>query len=225
MDGWIPMDEIRAREAAASPGPWIDCAHVRGEAPHCTCGYAGDVWDQTGDRVVAFIGHHAHDESLCPPTISELDREQGYANGRFLAHARVDIPFLLGEIERLTAAMDKLNADWARDFAAATADFEATLHTEVECQERFTIRLAADKLAIQGAQKVEARLRTRLDAAEADAAALRKAGMKAARDAHAAWFRAGIGRHTGTVIEECPNEWCREHVAALATPGVGAEGD
>lgn len=62
-------------------------------------------------------------------------------------------------------------------------------------------------------------------AAERACDGLREAGMKAARDFHMAAFRGQWpGEHTSSVIEECRNEMCREHVAALAAAAPGEEG-
>lgn len=76
------LKEIEAREQAATPGPW----HEAG----------GDVRDEH-DRTLA--------EMLCewlwhPNAGQRLDKDVE-ADANFIAAARADIPFLIGEVRRL----------------------------------------------------------------------------------------------------------------------------
>ena len=72
------LDEIRAREAAATPGPWFD---------------TGDV-ESVGVSI-----------AMDPYADINPDRAVWKVNADFIAHAREDIPFLLAEIERLELAL------------------------------------------------------------------------------------------------------------------------
>lgn len=79
-----PIEEIRQRASAASDGPW-NYDHVGGFiAQHKTQCVLVQFWSKQED-----------------------DFPNSKANGRFIAHARTDIDFLLAEVQRL---QDRLNA-------------------------------------------------------------------------------------------------------------------
>ena len=89
------MDEatlagIEQRAQAATEGPW--------HRPHddgygCVC--IGDYgW------VVAGPNYPSYD----------VDSEQGHADAEFIAHARTDVPALVAEVRRLSAALDAVRA-------------------------------------------------------------------------------------------------------------------
>lgn len=69
------FDEIKAREQAATPGPWNRIEHKRGRL------YVG-----TGKKPIADICNLYYTESE--------------ANLAFISHARTDIPALIAEVER-----------------------------------------------------------------------------------------------------------------------------
>lgn len=79
--------EIKAREQAATKGPWL-CV-FRGDG-------SGSVYEGTEEEYddVALI-----DDARCPYIRGEVI----YEDGVFAAHARQDIPDLLAEVERLRA--------------------------------------------------------------------------------------------------------------------------
>lgn len=82
------LDEIRARAEAATLGPWVaDGTEIYGSHPS----YGGPthgVW----------VGE----------TCRVDDPDQGAADAAFIAAARADIPWLLAEVERLTAVAARL---------------------------------------------------------------------------------------------------------------------
>lgn len=78
-----PIEEIRRRASAASDGPW-NYDHVGGFiAQHKTQCVLVQFWSKQED-----------------------DFPNSKANGRFIAHARTDIDFLLAEVDRLKAALE-----------------------------------------------------------------------------------------------------------------------
>lgn len=83
------ISEIRAREQAATPGPWR----------HGT-GNREDFW--MGKECVIGAGRVLL-------AFNSNFREDWETLGSFIAHSREDIPFLLAEVERLTAEVRRLN--------------------------------------------------------------------------------------------------------------------
>lgn len=74
----IDLDAIRAREAAATPGPWFD----------------------DGQEIYTESEHDWVAETL------DIDNPKSTAaNAQFIAHAREDIPGLLAEVDRLRAEL------------------------------------------------------------------------------------------------------------------------
>ena len=92
--------EIRAREEAATPGPWVACRE--GE---CRCKSVDCNW---GPVATVTCGDWGDSDELIYGTVEE---SAAAANARFIAHARQDIPDLLAErnvlIQRL-AIMENL---------------------------------------------------------------------------------------------------------------------
>ncbi len=70
---------IRARVEAATEGPWEACTWDAMERPHVS---------------TANQHNHGHDLPFTP------------SDAEFIAHAREDVPALLDEVERLTAALE-----------------------------------------------------------------------------------------------------------------------
>ncbi|WP_329203869.1 hypothetical protein [Streptomyces sp. NBC_01435] len=84
------MDEIRAREAAATPGPWGTSRDLNGTytVKHGTYVTAEDGFGSDGD-VAVLVG----------------DEQAAYGNGSFIARARNDVPYLLGRLAHLKAEL------------------------------------------------------------------------------------------------------------------------
>jgi len=82
------LDEIRAREAAATPGPWR--------------------WDEYQHVLIAADQPNEW-TGECVMNVWGYDFETSWRNkkldGEFIVNAREDIPFLLAEIERLELAL------------------------------------------------------------------------------------------------------------------------
>ena len=70
----LDLEPIKAREVAATEGPWIVAGHTR----------------EDGERWVVFRGGKGEDSSI----LQDQDAE-------FIAHARQDIPALIAEVEAL----------------------------------------------------------------------------------------------------------------------------
>lgn len=105
------LDEIRARERAATPGPWeADGEHV----------FSVEGWavSYTGG-----FGHHVNRLKMTPARAAEVQRN----NNEFIAHAREDIPYLLSEIDRLTAELDQY-----RQQKAELIEENKALHSELD---------------------------------------------------------------------------------------------
>lgn len=94
----LDLDAIRARAAAATPGPWWAATDEVGfclnDQPHAF------VYTPSGDShdVIALTGmigeHHA-----------------SHPDAEFIAAARADVPALLAEVDRLRFERDALAAD------------------------------------------------------------------------------------------------------------------
>jgi hypothetical protein len=83
------LDAIRARCEAATPGPW-------------------NAIDK-GNTVPSYAIRHFAVGEKCVNVASGISPKTGDAD--FIAHARTDVPDLLDEIERLTAALKLLESD------------------------------------------------------------------------------------------------------------------
>ncbi len=85
------LDQIRAREAAAFPGPW----------------YTDSLTEADGSTS---YGVAAKDDLLDDPFVVAL-QDLNPADAEFIAHARQDVPALLAEVERLRARVAELEAN------------------------------------------------------------------------------------------------------------------
>ena len=94
------LSEIRAREKAATKGPWKYCNEDNKEGG-CQCGMIG-----TDENHILT----SHDKWGDGPKMiyGENGPEVMRANARFSAHSRTDIPHLLELVERLGKLMDGL---------------------------------------------------------------------------------------------------------------------
>src|ERR1700743_2660751 len=106
------LAEIRERVEKATPGPW------EWTADRWRGGYSG-------------LSNDAGAEIVYPQTANDGDtgaawfEEMAEDDAALIAHARADIPFLLAEIERLTAARDAAYADGAKDMREKCAEIAA----------------------------------------------------------------------------------------------------
>lgn len=91
------LAEIRAREEAATPGPW----RVENNQQDLNRWVSSD--DQTLDINFGYLGNSTQNDA------------------RFVAHAREDVPWLLAELDRLTAEL-------ARHAACALCGHERHRH-------------------------------------------------------------------------------------------------
>lgn len=78
----LDLKPIKAREAAATKGPWDDTD------PRCIRHAEPNIY--VGDEEIADV--------------------YGHNDSQFIAHARQDIPALIAEVERLRAALHKVAA-------------------------------------------------------------------------------------------------------------------
>lgn len=101
--------EIRAREKAATKGPWI-ASHRHGGV--------SDNADAVGGLGLDIEG---------PPEPEENGQFALAADAQFIAHAREDVPRLLSEIERLRAERDELREE-IREREEADLSHEVFLH-------------------------------------------------------------------------------------------------
>lgn len=107
------IDEIEAREKAATAGPWGF--------------YDGDNYaDVAADLAMTGRGSYSYrekiarledetywDDSAHEDDDEERAPEQMAANAAFIAHARADVPALLAEVRRLRARVAELEGDAA----------------------------------------------------------------------------------------------------------------
>lgn len=113
----IDLDEIRARAAAATPGPWYADKEIDGMyAGHKTVVRAGDPppWSGVGLRVVSVGQTRTHLGPAEP-------------NVEFIAHARTDVPALLAHVAELEAERDEARRErdeMAQRIAAEEADLD-----------------------------------------------------------------------------------------------------
>jgi hypothetical protein len=83
------IEEIKAREQAATPGPWVSIFDLKGFT----------VYDMSGEKGVIIAKLR---NSKCKYKQPDAD---------FISHARTDIPALLAEVERLTEENDVLKSE------------------------------------------------------------------------------------------------------------------
>lgn len=89
------MTEIRAREAAATPGHWGTSYDGK-----------GNYTIEAQPRFVPGSGVVSTNEGIVATIVGEeYDDRQTYCNARFAAHARDDVTYLLGRVAELEAAL------------------------------------------------------------------------------------------------------------------------
>jgi hypothetical protein len=106
------LAEIRKRADAATPGPWDTYCHAHG-ADGCRCLSCYD--DPTGWLVDHALTLDCEERVVDTP--NDFGRRRGscdegpllsYEDANFAAHARMDVPALLDEVDRLRT----IEADW-----------------------------------------------------------------------------------------------------------------
>lgn len=146
----IDVEAIRARERAATNGPWE-------VAPHSD---ASDVCEIVADySELPGGGKQAHWiaelDAQCDMTDDpQADIDIMNANAEFIAHARRDIPDLLAELDRLTARLAERETrfrDLLADYDVAADKFIA----KVESGRAFSRETYADLKACRLASKQE----------------------------------------------------------------------
>lgn len=92
------ISEIKAREQAATPGPWVSVFDLKGFT----------IYDMSGEKgkIIAKLRN-----SKC---------KYKQPDAAFIAHARTDIPALLAEVERLTEELE--SSEKANDIGAKQND-------------------------------------------------------------------------------------------------------
>lgn len=107
------LSDIRARLAAATPGPWVPCHHLKNaecdaDCP-CPCGYRGGIFGSDQEHMVCEIGSTITpgEEGLETPRYS---RPVEIANAHLIFNAPSDLTYTLEHIERLEAALTDLTA-------------------------------------------------------------------------------------------------------------------
>lgn len=115
------LDEIAAREQAATPGPWgfydgetyADVAADLEQTGPGSYSYREKVARLEDENYWDDQAHEDHDEERAP--------EQMAANAAFIAHAREDVRVLLAEVRALRSERDELRGKFA-DAAASLAE-------------------------------------------------------------------------------------------------------
>ena len=115
-DAQVDLDAIKAREAAATKGPWTLRFHVRSSDPN-----EHDEW------IVVF-------EALTGSSWADDSTLMDRPDAQFIAHARQDIPALLAEVNRLRSALSS---------RAPETDTQQQLTAERLAHEETLRRLAA----------------------------------------------------------------------------------
>ena len=108
------LAEIAKRADSATPGPWVyEQLGIRAEATID----GSDTKHQVVDAAVAgkdAFGQHGRYVCGLACTRGKYEREE--ANGRFIAHARQDVPDLVAELSRLRALLREQKAQELIDY-------------------------------------------------------------------------------------------------------------
>lgn len=109
--------------AAATPGPWSLCHHLRpGGDDSCPCGYRGGIWSGDGETIVLEMGGSPEVDGT--KILPEADRPQQIADAAFIARARTLLPELLAALRQRPEREEiesKLIEFWADGHAAGKA--------------------------------------------------------------------------------------------------------
>jgi hypothetical protein len=147
------LEEIRAREGAATKGPWDlyeggGYLDIAADLEDTGCGY------RARRQIVSFDDEPLDNDPAHAEWDEEDDRQQILADAAFIAHAREDVPALLAEIDRLKAE----NAELIQQRDRIADDTAKALAVELEARPSRAAVLdeAADKLLSLRRQHTEA---------------------------------------------------------------------
>lgn len=101
------LNAIKERVAKATPGPWevVGCNHV-----WTTLGGSNILGEKAAKNdgwLVAAVNHD-HLTSLEKGGYNTMTIEEKLAVSEFIAHAREDVPKLVGEVEKLRKALEQV---------------------------------------------------------------------------------------------------------------------
>lgn len=107
----LDLDPIKKRLAGATPGPW--CHENIGEQENYVA--VGIAWRFDDKAMIAVSGelHHSHDThyvegvAFCEEGTLSLGGSV-HTNGKFIAHAPVDVAALMSEINRLRFCLNEI---------------------------------------------------------------------------------------------------------------------
>jgi hypothetical protein len=108
------LAEIAARSKAATPGPWAYAQTAeKGYGANVGSGcFAED--DVTCSRPLSGDLTHREDDYHVDEGVAEMSSRDAFANARFIAHAREDVPWLAAEVRRLRSALAEAQRDGER---------------------------------------------------------------------------------------------------------------
>jgi len=131
------LQEIRERADKATKGPWTACG-----AESCDC---GNVYKEFGGgnalALIATRGDWDAENDV------RLSSEEIIANKRFIAHARTDVPRLIGLVGEMAGALDSVVCVFD-----AMNDVELSLHVGMEAAR---VHLAARQVLAKFRGEVE----------------------------------------------------------------------
>lgn len=104
MSEQLDLEPIKARERAATKGPWKAKKTADGRCD----GIVPDYHNHAGEDCYDYA---RDDFKMCPATDEIVTTDSGvygpsWPDAEFIAHARTDIPALIAEIERLRAQQE-----------------------------------------------------------------------------------------------------------------------
>ena len=179
------LAEIEARANAATEGPW-----------RASTGRTYDTTTGKAAPVEHYVSRGDDDVGIASDVCDSRTGEQSEPNALFIAHARTDVPALVAEVRRLTAAL----AAHARHTDAAIDGVRAMLPAALEIARR------------EGAEAMRERCDVELDCEERRHRALERDVKATLEERAAAWER-------GVAIESA-----RVKIAVLPLDVPGGEG-
>lgn len=150
----INLNPIKARLAAATPGPWR--ATQFGVLGDCFWG----VKAECGDEVLPHDFNH-----VCSMEFSPFDDAQ--PNAEFVAHAKQDVAVLISEVERLRADKDEWQSDrleYARQVIDLERKVEDLEYANIHLRNTTAIRVAAPPSVITKRDEEVERLKAAIKA-------------------------------------------------------------
>lgn len=126
------LDEIRAREEAATPGPWVAFGHFNtDEQVTIMADTDGGEYVAIWDRPWAIGGH---------------DERSIRDDAAFIANARQDIPYLLAEVERLRDSLTHIS------FVTSCIRGDGSCFDHIEVEDIECASCIADEAITQGGE-------------------------------------------------------------------------